>query len=881
MTGDIQEAPEGKAGTAPAVQGHWAEKTEQAWQMQQEDTQAFLESNDQGANGDYEDDRLTPRSVAEYSKASSLPSEAPVFYEEEPVTLSRVEEVLAIEHGLRQACKTLPVTTMSWVFFTLMIFYHGQVMGSFDSADTIKQSMMSINVPAVNNTVTLRELRLGTITERYDIIQWMRLGLVPAVTIPGLKHGQLRRTQQLLGKIRVAQTRSVPQTCNMDAALERFYTGMCHPAGGDAQAYGTTKIDYSMAFEPYRIGSEKGMFVAWIDIGRPTETLEKQFQSWLVKWYTYQGKYCPMGREVRSKEDCFKAAAFLGPKPFRGSMNTPGGWAYCYHDGEGNIWYNEAGDQASSVPLLSHMSYESVCYEDYDWLDDSTQDVTIEAMFLNPEMNVYSKLSIKFALHRGGWIQQDVNVTPMRGDVYYHWAVIWLDAMWIFAIFCLIWQATLHAWEEISKGLFWMWFTDWFVWIDCLSILGGAGLAVYFYHISTIVDDFNALVSRLGAMPSKNGIEAAVVWKTRYILQNFNYEKSAQGILDDFDSLTTHFEWLRCLCLWYNLNAVCRFYRGFTGQPRIAIILQTIAQVSNFMIHYLIVFCVVMANFTMAGYILFGEQLHQWSTIGKSTCSAFLMLFGRFDYNELHEVAPVNAAFWFGSFFLLVVLVITGLTTSTILHHYLSVRVKTSQAGESIVKQLWGMIGDMCYSRTYDGAQKSLPPDKLFEMVTKDTDPLKIRHLGRFNIDRRMRTRHDVYEAETDPKVDVDFLIGRGMDPVTAERLLFRIAEAGHHIETRSSPVHRLTLFIARQMSMLRFGAEHMRTKTTNKVSWAAKAVDRLDLKHSKCVGLAKRIRRAQELPPGWTSHVDTSGRRYLRQEETGLTSWTLPRHLI
>merc|ERR1719183_2437062 len=196
-------------------------------------------------------------------------------------------------------------------------------------------------------------------------------------------------------------------------------------------------------------------------------------------------------------------------------------------------------------------------------------------------------------------------------------------------------------------------------------------------------------------------------------------------------------------------------------------------------------------------------------------------------------------------------------------------------------KQLAAMFSDVCYGRTYDGAQKSLPPDKLFEMVTLETDHLKLRHLSRFNVDRRMRTRHDIHEAELDPKVDVDFLIGRGMDPVTAERLLERIAETGHHIEQRSSPVHRLTLFIARQMSMLRFGAEHMRVKTEGKVRWASKAVDRLDLKHSKCLGLAHRVRRAQTLPPGWSEHKDANGRRYLRQEETGLTSWTLPRHLI
>merc|ERR1711977_17770 len=168
-------------------------------------------------------------------------------------------------------------------------------------------------------------------------------------------------------------------------------------------------------------------------------------------------------------------------------------------------------------------------------------------------------------------------------------------------------------------------------------------------------------------------------------------------MLDDFTTVAWLAEWFRLICLGYTLVIVCRFYRGFTGQPRIAVILQTISQVAMFMFHYLIVFVIIMANFVVSGYILFGEQLKHWSTFGQATCSAVLMLFGRFDYNEFHDVAPINAAIWFTSFFVICVLVITGVTTATILHHYLSVRSKTGQAGDSIVKQLWEMINEACY----------------------------------------------------------------------------------------------------------------------------------------------------------------------------------------
>merc|ERR1712070_719659 len=100
-------------------------------------------------------------------------------------------------------------------------------------------------------------------------------------------------------------------------------------------------------------------------------------------------------------------------------------------------------------------------------------------------------------------------------------------------------------------------------------------------------------------------------------------------------------------------------------------------------------------------------------------------------------------------------------------------------------------------------------------------------------------------------------------------------------IEMRSEPSHRLTLFIARQITQLRFRAQHMKERTWEKVEWSSKAMDRVDLKHAKSVAMAARIRNAQRIPEGWQEQHDEYGRRYLLQEETGLTSWTLPRHLI
>merc|ERR1712050_177180 len=105
------------------------------------------------------------------------------------------------------------------------------------------------------------------------------------------------------------------------------------------------------------------------------------------------------------------------------------------------------------------------------------------------------------------------------------------------------------------------------------------------------------------------------------------------------------------------------------------------------------------------------------------------------------------------------------------------------------------------WSRTYEGAQKSVPSEALLEMMAQDVDQKEIEKLGRLSVDRRLRTRDDLSEAENDPFITTEFLVGRGCDRVVAERLLERVRKFRHQMTMASSPAHRLMLLVARQMT--------------------------------------------------------------------------------
>jgi len=176
---------------------------------------------------------------------------------------------------------------------------------------------------------------------------------------------------------------------------------------------------------------------------------------------------------------------------------------------------------------------------------------------------------------------------------------------------------------------------------------------------------------------------------------------------------------------------------------------------------------------------------------------------------------------------------------------------------------------------------KSTPDEDLLRMLSADTDAAHIKKLMNMKTDRRLRTRDDLAKAEKDVAVDVEFLVQRGMDPLSAERLLERCLQWAGNISTTSSATNRLMLLVAKQMNFIQLEAERMQRKVRSRIDRAAQSADRVDVKHAKCIALSKRLQRAQKIPAGWTVHRDEQGRRYLRHEQSGLTSWTLPRGLI
>lgn len=715
----------------------------------------------------------------------------------EGVRFSKLEEFLAVEVGSAQSCRTLPLTIALWLTFVLLVFSHGEAKQSYDSAAFIDATIRDAVAPGAGTQG--QDLTLDSIVEHDDVMKWIELVLTPVMVVDGLRPGMAFDNQQLLGYLRLRQTRGDgPTACeHLTDSLKTYYTADCHPRKGSGLYFGDENVSvYEFAWTP----DKDFNYDAWIQITRGLDSV---------------------GTFFRQLE-------------------------------------------------RSH------------WVDFSTNTLLAEAVYLAPQTNVYTHLMIDFTFYREGYIAREVRVKPLRGDVFPNWGAIMVDIVWFIVLAILLWELVSHLLAEHSKGLLKLHLTDATVWLDWIIFIWGAILGVLFYLLLVMeLDDLFDSVVSLGDPPEYSSYEAPqsrAVEMTNLQLQYF--DRNTQ-LLDQVEYLTNAVMYHRLCSFWYSVLLVLRYLRGFTGTPRMAILMQSVLAFSTVYFHYLVIFFLIFGTYALCGYYMFGERLVAWSTFGHCVSSLFQILCGQVDYDELHEIAPLSAAFWFISFLILVMQLLLGILTAAVLHTYSEVRGRLGEPGDSFLKQANNLLGDSFWRASYEGSLKSTPYEELLKILEDDPDPVRVRKLTRLQRDRRLRNREELAAAADDPQVDVQFLVDRGCDPAAARRLLEKVIAWNAGVSTSTSPVSRMTLLLARHLGWVQAESEAVRMKLRTTVSQAMSGVDRLDLKHAKCSAMTRRIRKAQEMPAGWEELRDNTGARYLRHLESGLTSWRLPRNMF
>lgn len=152
---------------------------------------------------------------------------------------------------------------------------------------------------------------------------------------------------------------------------------------------------------------------------------------------------------------------------------------------------------------------------------------------------------------------------------------------------------------------------------------------------------------------------------------------------------------------WYAMTLLVRFFQGFRGQPRIMQITSTVASAFADLCHFGLILVVVFVNFALAGYVLFGPEVAEWSRVQKALQSTLSVAFGRLNYHAIHNIAPYTAVVWLFSFIVSIVFILMNMLLAIIMDHYTGVWHEIGDRGHDIVEQLRDMLGDACWTGAY------------------------------------------------------------------------------------------------------------------------------------------------------------------------------------
>lgn len=160
--------------------------------------------------------------------------------------------------------------------------------------------------------------------------------------------------------------------------------------------------------------------------------------------------------------------------------------------------------------------------------------------------------------------------------------------------------------------------------------------------------------------------------------QESEYLKATDELHADVAKLSGFLMSSRLVICWYTIMIMFRFFQAFKAQPRLAVVTNTITRSFKDLVHFLVVFVVVVFAYSVAAMFLFGHRLLQFSELGTSLNTCFLVVIGDFDFSEMAAEHPFTATLWFWTFIILVSLIMLNMLLAIIMDIYTEVKMDAS-----------------------------------------------------------------------------------------------------------------------------------------------------------------------------------------------------------
>merc|ERR1712226_1173500 len=113
----------------------------------------------------------------------------------------------------------------------------------------------------------------------------------------------------------------------------------------------------------------------------------------------------------------------------------------------------------------------------------------------------------------------------------------------------------------------------------------------------------------------------------------------------------------------------------------------TLRKASTDIFHYMVVFGSVFLVYTESAIVLFGQELEEFSSFGRSLNSVWRIGLGDFDWEPLRGMDRPTVAIWFWSFSWIINLMLLNMLLAIIIDHYTEVRGEIGPDTETVFSQ--------------------------------------------------------------------------------------------------------------------------------------------------------------------------------------------------
>lgn len=293
------------------------------------------------------------------------------------------------------------------------------------------------------------------------------------------------------------------------------------------------------------------------------------------------------------------------------------------------------------------------------WLDENTKKIELAMPVYNAEYGIHTMFLASFFFSRGGHIWKSLIPLSAFAQTWNSKQSIFYDLIWIMCILYIIVVEGMEIVDVLREhgtmGLVTEYIGFWNA-VDWVSVVAGLVICTMFLANVNNLAKMNDAISELGDINED--------------LERSKYRAAGKEYVTALEAELQFAYIFRMVQALYPLFIALRLFKAFGSQPRLAVVTQTLKKAWVDLVHFGIIFCSVFFTYTVAAVVLFGREVHSFTTLFRAMITCFRAMFGDFDWDELRLVGRSDAFLWFLPFMVIIVLVLLNMLIAIVMDAY-------------------------------------------------------------------------------------------------------------------------------------------------------------------------------------------------------------------